>query len=183
MSSGIDYEIVRRRGVRSFTLRVHENARVVVRAPRSALVRDIDAFVSQHIDWIHKEREAQLVRGSQHPISFSRKRYIAHKEASRALILSRVGFLNEHYNFKVGRISIRDQKTLWGSAAKGGNLNFNYRLLYLPLTLQEYVIVHELCHLGEHNHSKAFWALVEFHIPDYKKRDKALNRYTYMLRY
>jgi hypothetical protein len=68
-----------------------------------------------------------------------------------------------------GRISVRDQKTRWGSCSSKGNLNFNYRLYYMPQHLMDYVIIHELSHRKQMNHSKLFWAEVQKYCPNYKK--------------
>lgn len=73
------------------------------------------------------------------------------------------------------RITIRQQKTLWGSCSSKKNLNFNLRLMLAPAEALDYVIIHELCHLKEMNHSKRFWRLVEKHCPDYRKWEKWLD--------
>ena len=75
---------------------------------------------------------------------------------------------NAYYKFEYGRVNIRDQKSRWGSCSRQGNLNFNYRLLFLNSAVRDYVIVHELCHLKEFNHSSRFWELVSRQTPDYK---------------
>ena len=93
--------------------------------------------------------------------------YIAHKKVALALAKSRLEYFNQFYHFKISRVSIKNQKTRWGSCSKKGNLNFNYRIALLPASLADYVIVHELCHLGEFNHSKNFWNLVEKTIPNH----------------
>lgn len=95
--------------------------------------------------------------------------YLRHRETARELVLKKIPEFNAHYGFKVGRVAIRDQKSRWGSCSSKGNLNFNYRIALLPSYLADYVIVHELCHLGEFNHKEKFWALVARTIPDYKK--------------
>ena len=102
----------------------------------------------------------------------SQKNYLKHKELARVLVGERIEFFiaiyaTHGYVFKVGRISIRNQKMRWGSCSRKGNLNFNYRIALLPPTLCDYVIVHELCHLGEFNHSRKFWDLVALALPNY----------------
>lgn len=94
--------------------------------------------------------------------------YVKHKEAARSLARERILYYNQVYGFKVGRIAIKNSKTRWGSCSKKGNLNFNYKIALLPPEMADYVIVHELCHLGEFNHSARFWALVERTVPDWK---------------
>jgi len=96
-----------------------------------------------------------------------RARYLEHKETARKLVSERIAHFNRVYDFKVGRISIKNTKTRWGSCSRKGNLNFNYKIALLPAKHRDYIVVHELCHLGQLNHSKKFWALVEKTIPDY----------------
>ena len=76
-----------------------------------------------------------------------------------------------------GRISIRSQKTRWGSCSAKGNLNYNWKLMLCPERVQDYVVVHELAHRKEMNHSPAFWAEVEKILPDYRERRKWLKTY------
>ena len=98
----------------------------------------------------------------------SKRQYLKYKEAARTLAKSRIEFYNKLYRFKISRIAIKNSKTRWGSASKKGNLNFNYKIVLLPSTLADYVIVHELCHLGEFNHSVRFWKLVSLAIPNWR---------------
>ncbi len=106
----------------------------------------------------------------------SRVKYKKHKEAARAFVHAKLEFFNRHYGFSYHSVAIRNQRSRWGSCSKKGNLNFNYRLIELPEHLADAVIVHELCHLKEFNHSKAFWDLVGETIPDHKGRRKKLAR-------
>jgi predicted metal-dependent hydrolase len=103
-------------------------------------------------------------------------RYLKHKEQARAVIKERLEHFNAFYQFSYKRVAIKNHKSRWGSCSKKGNLNFNYRLVHLPLRLLDYVVVHELCHLGEFNHSKRFWALVAKALPDWQVRRKELMR-------
>ena len=95
--------------------------------------------------------------------------YLLNKEKARRIISSRLDFFTEKHNLSYNRLSIRDQRTRWGSCSQKRNLNFNYRLIYLPDDLRDYVIVHELCHLTELNHGKNFWNLVSQILPNYKE--------------
>jgi predicted metal-dependent hydrolase len=110
----------------------------------------------------------------------SQKLYLANKEAARVLVHNRVShFLNyyhTHHNISVGKIAIRNQRSRWGSCSKKGNLNFNYKLVFLTPIQQDYIIVHEICHLKEFNHGQGFWDLVAETIPEWKKIRAELKR-------
>lgn len=97
------------------------------------------------------------------------KHYQAHKELARELVHERLSHHNEHFGFEWKRIAIRNQRRCWGSCSSLKNLNFNYKIYFLPPHLQDYIIVHELCHLAELNHGRRFWELVEERIPDYRQ--------------
>ena len=101
---------------------------------------------------------------------------IKKRELARRFVESKVKYFNSFYHFKINRIAIKNTRTRWGSCSSKGNLNFNYKIIYLKPAFADYLIVHELCHLGELNHSKKFWALVGKIIPDYAKINKELKR-------
>lgn len=103
------------------------------------------------------------------------KHYQEHKELARELVLARLAHYNEHYGFQWGRVAIRNQRRCWGSCSSLGNLNFNYKIYFLPPHLQDYIIVHELCHLAELNHGPRFWALVAERIPEYRQHQVELR--------
>ena len=104
------------------------------------------------------------------------KHYLEHKEAARELLLARLTYWNQHYGFEYNRVAIRNQRRCWGSCSSNRNLNFSYKLMFLPECLMDYVIVHELCHLKEMNHGLKFWQLVGAAMPDYKERRAELRR-------
>jgi hypothetical protein len=91
------------------------------------------------------------------------------KSVIRQAFEERVAYHAQIMGITYGRISVRDQKTRWGSCSSKGNLNFNYRLYYMPQHLMDYVIIHELSHRRQMNHSKLFWAEVQKYCPNYKK--------------
>jgi len=98
-----------------------------------------------------------------------KKHYAEHKEAARQLCRSRLEHFNQHYNLSYNRLSIKNTRSRWGSCSSKRNLNFNYRIIFLAAELQDYLIVHELCHLAQMNHGSSFWDLVAEQVPDYKR--------------
>lgn len=103
------------------------------------------------------------------------KAYLEHKEAARALITERLHHFNQHYGLTWNRVAIRDQRRCWGSCSSKANLNFSYKLLFLPPCLRDYIIIHELCHLKVLDHSAAFWETVAIACPEYRERARELK--------
>ena len=97
------------------------------------------------------------------------------RKLAKKSLVARVQIIADNLNFEIGRISIRGQKTRWGSCSKTGNLSFNYNLLKFRKEVVDYVIIHELCHLKQMNHSEKFWKLVAGFSPNYKKLRKELR--------
>lgn len=95
--------------------------------------------------------------------------YLKYKKDAEDLVRERLEYFNQFYNYKWGKVTIRNQKTRWGSCSKKGNLNFNYKIALLSPDQADYIIVHELCHLKEFNHGKKFWDLVSQTVPSYKE--------------
>jgi predicted metal-dependent hydrolase len=104
------------------------------------------------------------------------KHYTAHKELARELVHERLLHFNQHYNFSWNRVAIRNQRTCWGSCTSLANLNFNYKILFLPDHLRDYIIVHEMCHLKELNHGPQFWSLVGEALPEYRQHVAELRQ-------
>ncbi len=121
--------------------------------------------------WLIKKK----VRRQRRRTSASTKHYEAHKERARILVHERLTYWNQFYGHTYNRVAIRNQRSRWGSCSTKGNLNFNYRLVFLPLELVDYVIVHELCHLKHFNHGSEFWVTVEEKIPNYEAHKKELH--------
>lgn len=102
--------------------------------------------------------------------------YLKYKDKTLILAKERLEYFNTFYNFKYNKVVIRNQKTRWGSCSRKGNLNFNYKIALLPPKSADYIIVHELCHLGEFNHSRNFWNLVSQTVPEYQDIRKSLKK-------
>ena len=168
MSDRFDYEIVRS-SRRTMCVQI-KGGRVIVRAPLRASERSIRKFVQEHESWIrtHLERlqarEEQL--GAPQPLTPDEIRIL--QEKARIIIPMRVAFY--------GRITIRCQKTRWGSCSSAGNLNFNWLLMLAPMQVLDSVVVHELCHRLEPNHSARFYAHVLRVFPEYREWNKWLKQ-------
>lgn len=106
----------------------------------------------------------------------SRENFLKHKNDTKILVLERLNFYNLHYKFSYNRITIKNVTSRWGSCSRKNNLNFNYRIAHLPKELSDYIVVHELCHLGQFNHSQKFWDLVEETIPNYLELRNKLKK-------
>ncbi|MBP7992354.1 MAG: M48 family metallopeptidase [Candidatus Magasanikbacteria bacterium] len=102
--------------------------------------------------------------------------YVACKNRARKLVMERLRIYQPVIGVEFARVSIKDMSSRWGSCSSKNNLNFHYKIVFLPLELADYIIVHELCHLIEMNHSYRFWALVRKAIPDYRKRILEIRR-------
>ena len=159
---------------------------LIVRAPRRMSDAQIEAFLESRQDWIrvHTEKYAARQAAVSGVEKFSPEGLQALVRAAKAEIPRRVAYYAPIVGVDYGRISIRCQRSRWGSCSSKGNLNFNCLLMLMPEEIRDYVVVHELCHRLEMNHSAAFWAQVERVLPDYRDRRKWLrdNGDTYMRR-
>lgn len=104
-----------------------------------------------------------------------------YRKKAEEVIRDRLDHFNEHYGYRFNRLAFRDQKSRWGSCSRLRNLNFNWRLVMAPIEVIDYVVIHELCHLKEMNHSHRFWALVGQMAPDHSKMKKWLRENAYLL--
>ena len=150
---------------------------LIVRAPLMASDADINMFVAKHKDWIEKhlakaaEKKKELEQLE--PLTMEDIRALADKALK--VIPERVRYYAPKVGVTYGRITIRNQRSRWGSCSGKGNLNFNCLLMLTPPEVIDSVIVHELCHRREMNHSDRFYAEVLRVYPDYWKWDKWLK--------
>lgn len=106
----------------------------------------------------------------------SSTKWKVHKDKALILIRTAIKKHNLDIHFDYNRITVRNQRTRWGSCSVKRNLNFNYRIVHLPEELIEYIVIHEFCHLKEFNHSKNFWDLVKTYDPDYRKHRREIKK-------
>src|SRR3989338_9320393 len=165
-----------RKGNRHIRLSIGPDGKVFVSCPCGVDEQKIKSFVIKSAKWIFEKIEFLKQRNASRMIKISRKDFLKEKSNAFKLAKSRADYFSVEHNFSYKEISIRNQKTRWGSCSSKGNLNFNYGIVFLPAKLLNYVILHEMCHLKEMNHSKKFWRLMEEIMPDYLERRKELTR-------
>lgn len=153
------------------TIRIRDG-KVMVTKPSRISISYLENFLIQKKEWIEKYVSKSLKIGPR----LNKNDYKNHKIKALILAEERIKFFNQHYNFTYKKISIKDQKTRWGSCSKKGNINFNYKIALIPEYLTDYIVVHELCHLGQFNHSYKFWNLVAETVPDYIERIRELKK-------
>lgn len=167
-----------RSGRKSIGLEVKADGSVLARIPRRLPDRELKKFLEEHKEWVIKKLELledrQKNRETSHAVPV-RELMPEDIEKIKAKFSGRVQYYSHLMGVTYGRITIRNQKTRWGSCSAKGNLNFNYQLYYLPEELLDYVIVHELAHRRHMNHSSAFWEEVGRYCPDYKECRKRLK--------
>ncbi|MFA6027783.1 MAG: M48 family metallopeptidase [Patescibacteria group bacterium] len=171
----INYTLKTSYKARVMRLAIYHDGNFVVTKPWGLPVFAVERFIKKKADWILEKLE-YFKKADIIIIKNSRAEYFTQKEVALNFIENKLKEFNKIYNFSYNRISIRNQRSRWGSCSRKGNLNFNYRILSLPEYLADYIIVHELCHLREFNHSQKFWHLVSLAIPEYKKRRKELRK-------
>ena len=161
----ISYRLVRS-SRKTIAIHITPAGAVEVRCPKRCSRQDVDAFVQSRLDWICKHLEAIAARPVQPKLSGEQLQTLARQAAS--ILPERVKWFSQRIGVSYGRITIRSQHTRWGSCSAQGNLNFNCLLMLCPEEVQDYVVIHELCHRKHMNHSADFWSEVERYCPDYR---------------
>jgi len=169
-------KIQKHRWSKQLSLSVRDDGSVRLSIPRWCSYREAQKFLKSKEEWILKNVSHYQNRGTKSILNLgTREDYLENKEDARTFVRSRVEHFNTFYGFEYKGIAIRNQKTRWGSCSQDGNLNFNYRIIFLTGQQADYLIVHELCHLKHLNHSKAFWDCVAKTIPNHRKMAKILR--------
>ena len=176
LSSQISYQIIRS-SRKTMSLEIKADGSVVVRAPLRLSEAKIQKFVEEKQEWILKNLEKIQKRDAQkenvQKLSALERQHLQNKAC--VVIPRRVAYYAEKLGVSYGKITLRQQKTRWGSCSSEKNLNFNWKLILAPPEVLDYVVVHELCHRKYMNHSKQFWAEVAKVMPDYKKCERWLK--------
>ena len=169
----ISYRVIRSRR-RSVAVQITPQGEVVVRSPLRMSDAQIKSFVSSKAALIQSHLSA-LADTEKLP-SLTAEEIGRLTNLAARWIPERAAFFAQKIGVSYGRITVRHQRTLWGSCSGKGNLNFNCLLMLVPETVLDYVVVHELCHRKQMNHSPEFWAEVEKILPDYRERKAWLKK-------
>lgn len=170
-----------RSGRKTAAIEVRPDGSVTARIPNRMTDAQLEDFLAKHRDWVvRKIRLMEQKQSTAKETGAPGWQDLTPEEIQciKAKFLQRVEAYSRRMNVTFGRITIRDQKTRWGSCSAKGNLNFNYRLYYLSEELLDYVVVHELAHRRHMDHSGAFWEEVGRYCPDYQVCRKKLRNYT-----
>ncbi len=167
---------------KSYSISVSPDAQITLRVPMYTTDKEIQHLLIEKRLWIITRYLEALKHQQELPVSdltdtqraALERRYI---DAAKEYFPKRAAYYQQYTGGTYHRISIRDQKTRWGSCSAKGTLSFNWRLMLAPPAVLDYVVVHELCHLTHMNHSKAFWALVESVCPDYRTHRRWLKEH------
>ena len=158
---------------KTLAVQIRADGTVIARAPLRMPKDRILCFLSEKASWIRmqqgkmQERENMRQQAGIHLDAAQEKEL---RERAKSVLAQRTAYFARQIGVTYGRITVRDQKTRWGSCSQTGNLNFNFRLILAPSEVLDYVVVHELCHRRQMNHSAQFWQEVAQVLPDYRKR-------------
>ncbi len=164
---------------KSIGLEIKAGGEVFARIPARFSDWELKRFLEEHKGWIFdKLRLSRERKENRKAVEAPRMEEMTAAEIARMKerFLERVRHYSGLMGITFGRITVRNQKTRWGSCSEKGNLNFNYLLYFLPKELLDYVVVHELAHRRHMNHSGEFWAEVEKYFPEYKECRKKLKK-------
>ena len=177
MDSGTNipsYEVRISARAKRLSVTVQRDGRVAVTRPRRMPESLVAPFVARHAEWIRP-------KAHEHPpgllAHLDRRDYARHKEQARKVVAGLLERYLSAYGLEAGTVRIGAQTSRWGSCSARGNLNFNFKIAFLPKPLQEYVVAHEVCHLREMNHSERFWRLVAQEIPNWRELRRELRAY------
>lgn len=175
-----DYEVVYS-DRKTIAIQVKLDGSVILRAPKSCPWNVLERFLMEKADWVEHQRDLMAQRRRKNaanalaPFTDAEKKEL--RRAAAAYFQETCSRYAGLMGVTFGRISIREQKTRWGSCSAEGNLNFNWRLMLAPESVREYVAVHELAHRRQMNHSAAFYREIRRVMPDYEKRRAWLKNY------
>lgn len=161
------YTLRKSKRARRMRLAVYCDGSVVVTTPHNLQETVADRFIREKTEWLFSKLAFFKQFEGKHMARYSHDDYLQYKDKAHALVEVKARSLADSHGYSYNKLTIKNQKTCWGSCSRKANLNFNYKILFLPEPIQDYIVAHELCHLKEFNHSKRFWKLVGSVMPEY----------------
>ena len=168
----IPYQLVKS-SRKTISIQITPAGAVILRCPKRCSKREAESFLLSKEDWIRKH--LQIIAEKPQLPPFTGEEICSLVKIAGAVLPEKVRHFSQTIGVSYGRITIRSQRTRWGSCSARGNLNFNCLLMLCPEAVQDYVVIHELCHRKHLNHSPEFWAEVERHCPHYRIEKKWLK--------
>ncbi len=178
MDQKIDYIFKRLRRSRSLRISIKRDGQIPVTAPFFVSAKQAEKFLLHNGAWVLDKLKQHKEKADKSIFPSGRKDFLLNKSKALHLVRDKIAKLNTVYGFKHGKVSIKNMTSRWGSCSKKGNLNFNYKMVYLSDELAEYIVAHELSHLSQMNHGRNFWKLVARTIPNWqilRKQLKSIN--------
>ena len=165
------------RRARRINLSVRPDGTAVLSVPVGMQEWAVTRFWQESQDWLARQIARMARYRNDVFLPRTRREYLLRKTDARRLVLEHLDFYAAKYGFRFGRVSIKNLTRNWGSCSESGNLNFNYKLVFLPERAAAYVVFHELCHLEEFSHNARFWALVAREFPDHAEVRQGMRRF------
>ena len=173
----MEYQLIRSRR-KTLAICVNVQGEVIVRAPMRMSMAKIQAFLDEKEEWIHRTQEKQQkISAQRKDIVLTADQIRQVKQLVKEDLIQRCKTYEPLLGVKCNALKVNSAKSHWGSCNSKGTINFTYRLWFAPESLRDYVVVHELAHLIEMNHSERFWKHVERVLPDYKQRRRQLKEF------
>lgn len=152
-----------------------KDSSVTIRAPQGTSEMKIQKVVNEHIQWIEKQLERQKMKRLK-DVALTDLQIAELKKNAKLVLKQKTEYYSKIMGIKYGRITITSAKTRFGSCSSKGNISYSWRLMLYPEAAVDYVVVHELAHIRQMNHSAAFYKIVESVFPDYKARRQLLKK-------
>jgi len=157
---------------------VYHDGKIVVTVPKLSYNNEFEKkYIVNKSKWIDSKLAFYNNLRKDNNLDFKNINFKDYKDKAFSLVETKLKYLQTKYKYRYNSVSIKNQKTIWGSCSRKNKLSFNFKIALLKPKIREYVIVHEFCHLKMKDHSRKFWLLVEKMIPDYKEIKEKMIRY------
>jgi predicted metal-dependent hydrolase len=173
-------DFIRHPTARRYVIRVRSDGSVRVTVPRWGSRRQAELFAAEQSPWIERQRARVRESATQGP-TYSPEAIRELRRQAAVELPARLLNLARHHGLHVSRVSIRNQRSRWGSCSPSGHICLNWRLMLMPEAVRDYVLIHELMHLRRLDHSRHFWRLVAHACPDYENARRWLREHKHLL--